>query len=96
MVFAVGFEPAKEFPTLKFDENYVLWHQTPSPQWSGVVTIDGVHWCPQRRIYPVEKLLEELKMCRFKIITRQVDVQKPGEPDMLRVVAQKSSAPKAD
>lgn len=79
--------PAGEFETLKFDENFILWHKTKPSTDYGVVEVNGQHWCAQRRIYPPEKVLEEVSEAGLTIISEQLDAQ-PGEPSMLRLVLQ--------
>lgn len=74
---------------LRFDENFILWHKTKGETHTGVVKIDEIFWCPQRRIYPAEKLLSELKQHGFRIITYSLDEQEKGEPCMLRALCTK-------
>lgn len=79
----------KKIDTLRLDENYILWHKTKGETHTGVEKIDDIYWCPQRRIYPVEKLKEELLHHGFKILAFDVAVQNIDEPYMLRAMCSK-------
>ncbi len=70
---------------LRFDENYILWHKTKASDDYGIEVLGGQHWCAQRRIYPSEIIINEVKTAGFKILAEQVDKQ-PGTPSMLRLV----------
>jgi 2-polyprenyl-3-methyl-5-hydroxy-6-metoxy-1,4-benzoquinol methylase len=76
----------KEFETLKFDENYILWHKTNGETHGGVVKSDDTYWCPQRRVYTAERILEEVRNHGFKIISYSLDTQGEKKPFMLRAV----------
>lgn len=75
---------------LRFDKNYILWHKTKGETHTGVVKIDEIFWCPQRRVYPAEKLLIELRQHGFRIVTYSLDEQEKGEPCMLRALCSKA------
>ena len=75
----------KLFEPLRFDSDNILWHKTNPSEDRGVVEIDGQHWCAQRRIYPIQKVLEEVAQSGFSILSQQVDDQE-NEPSMLRLV----------
>jgi len=85
-VFQNGWDPTAPYKTLRFDENYILWHKTAPSTARGVVELEGQHWCAQRRFYPAERILTEIQEAGFKILTHEVDPQKPGESGMLRAV----------
>lgn len=79
-------ETWKEIPTLKFDENYILWHKTKPDSHTGVVQVGDTWWCPQRRIYPAEKILDELQSAGLEVI------QKIEETGMLRCLCKKKGS----
>ncbi len=72
--------------TLRFDNDYILWHKVNNSELSGVVTLNHQKWCPQRRIYPKEIVFSEIMNAGFKIVSEQLDIQNVGEPAMLRLV----------
>lgn len=82
---AMGHNPAQTYATLRFDENYILWHKSKPSSARGVVRHEGEYWCAQRRIYPVNKVLSEVEKAGFKITSQQLDVQE-NEPSMLRLI----------
>ena len=86
MVMDEDIDPTGGTPTLRFDDDYVLWHKTSTASARGVVDIDGQLWCPQRRIYPSLKILEEVKKAGFVIKEQRLDKQEEGNPHMLRLV----------
>jgi ubiquinone/menaquinone biosynthesis C-methylase UbiE len=86
MVWTEGVDLTKNFETLRLDENYILWHQTDFRDLRGIVELDGKLWCPQRRIYPKEKIFEEVAACGLKVLSQTLDRQSGGHPDMLRMV----------
>lgn len=73
------------FKDLRFDEDFILWHKTKPSTARGIVEINGQHWCAQRRIYPVEKILDEIVTTGFTILSRRLD-KEDGKPSMLRLV----------
>lgn len=79
-----------EFDTLRFDENFILWHKTKGETHTDVVKVGDTFWCPQRRIYPVDKLLAEVKAAGFHIITSDTLEYGPREPLLLRALCQKA------
>ncbi|MGZ3743767.1 MAG: class I SAM-dependent methyltransferase [Pseudobdellovibrionaceae bacterium] len=81
-----SWDPTAPFDTLRFDENYILWHKTPPSNAHGVVEVNGQYWCAQRRFYPASKILEEVEKMGFKILSQLMDPQEAGEPNMLRLV----------
>lgn len=87
MITSENFNPVKGFPTLRLDENYILWHKAAKSEVRGTEMIDGQIWCAQRRIYPKQKLLEELLAAGFKILSERTDPGSEGNAAMLRVVA---------
>lgn len=68
----------KAVSPLRFDQDYILWHETKDPQQTGVVELDGKRWCPQRRIYPAGVLANELKEAGFTAIEPMV-IPEPKE-----------------
>lgn len=78
-------DPAKKFDALRFDDDFILWHKTKPSNGRGVVEIEGQHWCVQRRVYPVEKVIREVGSAGFEVLEQQVDAEK-DEPSMLRMV----------
>jgi SAM-dependent methyltransferase len=75
--------------SLKFDENFILWHKTNNPNTRGIINIENQFWCPQRRIYPSSKVLSEINENGFVIKDCQIDHQDTNEPSMLRLVLMK-------
>ncbi len=86
MVASKNFDPIGGRESLKFDENYILWHKTNKDGYRGVVSIDGQRWCAQRRIYPAEKIKEEVVNAGFKILSDQTDVYAENSTTMLRLI----------
>jgi len=82
---AMGHNPAQTYSTLRFDENYILWHKAKPSSARGVVRHEGEYWCAQRRIYPVKKVLSEVEKAGLKIVSQQLDEQ-DNEPSMLRLI----------
>ena len=78
-------EPAITSDTLRFDQDFILWHKTKPSTDRGIVEVEGQHWCAQRRIYPAEKVINEIKKAGFKILEQQIDEQE-NEVSMLRMV----------
>lgn len=85
-VMNASWNPESDFDSLRFDENYILWHKTKPSQNRGVIEVDGQHWCAQRRFYPAAKIMEEVTQAGFKVISQFLDLQNDGESDMLRLV----------
>lgn len=78
-------DPASTFDTLRFDQDFILWHKTKPSTDRGIIEIEGQHWCAQRRIYPVEKVMSEVADAGFEVLEQQVDEQ-DNNPSMLRLV----------
>lgn len=78
-------DPATMFDTLRFDQDFILWHKTKPSTDRGIVKVEGQHWCAQRRIYPAEKVINEIENAGFEILEQQIDEQ-ANEPSMLRMV----------
>lgn len=76
----------KKFDTLRLDEQFILWHKTNGETHTGVIKIDDTYWCPQRRIYPVEKLKAELHHHGFNILAFEIDDQEEDGPYMVRAL----------
>lgn len=64
-----------DIPTLKFDENYILWHPRKDKT-----------WCEQRRIYPAAKVLEEIHEAGLKVVFKNEVIQPKPEPNMLQIL----------
>ncbi len=79
-----------KFDSLRFDENYILWHKTKGETHTDVVKEGNTFWCPQRRIYPVDKLLAEVTAAGLNIISHTTLEQNPSEPLLLRALSQKA------
>ncbi|QDK46431.1 hypothetical protein DOM22_15295 [Bdellovibrio sp. ZAP7] len=67
---------------LRYDNDYILWHKTTKGDLAGVTEFEGELWCPQRRIYPAEVILVELKNAGLIMKERFG----PNDPYMLRAV----------
>ncbi len=72
--------------TLRFDENFILWHPTKDSSREGCELFEGKWWCPQRRIYPKEKVLLEISQAGLKILWENQVTQDENEPHMLQVL----------
>lgn len=81
---AMGFDPTQGYSSLRFDENYILWHKVKASAARGIVRHEGDFWCAQRRIYPAKKVFNEIEKAGFRIISQQLDEQDKG-PSMLRL-----------
>jgi 2-polyprenyl-3-methyl-5-hydroxy-6-metoxy-1,4-benzoquinol methylase len=79
MVFRESADMTGGFSSLKFDQNFILWHKTSKNNYSGIVEVDGQLWCPQRRIYPESKILQEVEQAGFRI--KQKTIQDQGPED---------------
>lgn len=77
--------PAEDFETLRFDENFILWHKTEPSNDYGIIELNGQHWCAQRRVYPPEKMIDEIKHAGFKIVSEQLESEL-GKTSMLKLV----------
>ena len=71
---------------LRFDSDFILWHKTNRTSLEGLVNYEGELWCPQRRIYPVEVIFNELTSAGLQTIESIVEDQGLSKPYMLRVV----------
>jgi 2-polyprenyl-3-methyl-5-hydroxy-6-metoxy-1,4-benzoquinol methylase len=80
-------DPTNKLDTLRFDQDFILWHKVNPSIGKGILQIGGQHWCAQRRIYPIERVLDEVANAGFKTIEQQVDEQE-NQPSMLRLVLQ--------
>lgn len=78
-------DPAHTYDTLRFDEDFILWHKTKSSYSKGVVELNGQAWCAQRRIYPPHMIMAEVAKAGFVVISDRLDPQ-PNEVSMLRLV----------
>jgi hypothetical protein len=77
----------KDFSTLRFDENYILWNKTQDLTVRGSEMFEGEPWFVQKRVPPSSYIENELKEAGFKIFASQIDKQaEPGHPDMFRLV----------
>lgn len=78
--------------TLRFDENYILWHKSRSSPSSryGVVEFEGQNWCAQRRVYPWQKVMDEIAAVGLEVVAKRLDAQEK-EPSMLRLVLKAKS-----
>lgn len=79
----------RKIDTLRLDENFILWHKTKGETHTGVEKIGDAYWCPQRRIYPVEKLREELLQHGFNILAFDVEENEVDGPYMVRAMCSK-------
>ena len=86
MVYREGADMCGGVETLKFDSDFILWHKTNKNNFSGIVEVDGQLWCPQRRIYPENKVLAEIAKFGFKIQYRELFGDDPNDCYMLRLV----------
>jgi 2-polyprenyl-3-methyl-5-hydroxy-6-metoxy-1,4-benzoquinol methylase len=86
MVANKDFDPAGGAETLRFDENYILWHKTNKDNYRGIVSVDGQYWCAQRRIYPAEKVMQEVESAGFRILSNQTDIYAETSSAMLRLI----------
>ncbi len=78
----------KKIDTLRIDENYILWHKTKGVTHTGVEKTGDTYWSPQRRIYPLEKLKDDLIQHSFKILAFDLEKNNDG-PYMVRAMCSK-------
>lgn len=81
-------DPATMFDTLRFDQDFILWHKAKPSTDPGIVEVEGQYWCAQRRIYPAEKVTNEIQNAGFEMLESQIDEQ-DNQPSMLRMVLRK-------
>ena len=86
MAMTENYDPTDAIDTLRFDDDYILWHKTNSSNYRGVVEVNGQKWCAQRRIYPSSKIMDEVVRAGFKVISELTDLQEGNEPAMLRLI----------
>lgn len=86
MAMDKNYDPTDGIETLRFDDDYILWHKMTSSHYRGVVEVNGQLWCAQRRIYPSKKIIEEVIRAGFKVIEESIDPQNENEPSALRMV----------
>ncbi len=86
MVLGDNTIPTGNHQSLRFDRDYILWHKTQSHNFQGIVEVNGQKWCAQRRIYPAEKIMEEIKNVGFNVLSESLDKQSGNDPWMLRLV----------
>jgi 2-polyprenyl-6-hydroxyphenyl methylase/3-demethylubiquinone-9 3-methyltransferase len=82
-------DPTGGVETLRFDDDYILWHKTKPSTARGVIEIEGQHWCAQRRFYPSLKVKDEIKQAGFKILSEYFDSKEEnaqGAHGMLRLI----------
>lgn len=86
MVFRASSDICSKPDPLRFDENFILWHRTKKNWLAGVVEKDGELWCPQRRVYPAERILDEISAAGMKILEHSIVDQGPTQVYELRAV----------
>ncbi len=86
MVKTNGIDPANDIKNLRYDADGILWHKVEKFDSSGVINVDGVFWCPQRRFYSEDKILSEVKKAGLEIVSKFLDRQGDGLPNMLRLI----------
>jgi 2-polyprenyl-3-methyl-5-hydroxy-6-metoxy-1,4-benzoquinol methylase len=84
MVWREGYKPGIE--TLRFDENFILWHPTKDHSRMGCENHEGRWWCPQRRIYPPEKVLAEISQAGLKVLWKNLVTENESEAHLLQVL----------
>ena len=84
MVWREGY--SCDIPSLRFDEDFILWHPTNDHSKIGCAIHEGKWWCPQRRIYPATKVLDEIAGAGLKVVFQNVIEQPLNEPFMLQVM----------
>ena len=84
MVWREGYDSG--IPTLRFDDDFALWHPTKDPSREGCMELNGQWWCPQRRIYPPEKIISEITDAGLKIVSKKLIEQPYPECHMLQVL----------
>jgi SAM-dependent methyltransferase len=72
----VKYDPTGDADNLLFDEDFILWHKTKPSTGHGIIEKDGQHWCAQRRIYPPQKVLDEVAAAGLTVIFKRLDQQK--------------------
>jgi 2-polyprenyl-3-methyl-5-hydroxy-6-metoxy-1,4-benzoquinol methylase len=86
MAFSENQEITRGMPTLRFDDEFILWHETTQTDLRGSVPYDNKIWCAQRRIYPLENILDEVQKSGFSVVSQVVDKNEKNNPNMLRLV----------
>ena len=85
-IFSKDSDPTSGLDTLRFDENFILWHKTKTADVRGVVQIDGQNWCAQRRFYPESKVRQEVIEAGFKIASESTHASNGEAHGMLRLI----------
>lgn len=84
-VLSNDYDPADSFESLRLDEDFILWRQTPASDLPGVVELNGKHWTAQKRIAPLNLVREEIMAAGLTILSGELEVI-PGQPSVLRLV----------
>jgi SAM-dependent methyltransferase len=84
MTWREGYVP--DIKTLRFDENFILWHPTKDSSREGCELYGESWWCPQRRIYPADTIMQEIHAVGLKVIEKKIVLQKDNGPQMLQVL----------
>lgn len=72
--------------TLRFDEDYILWHPTKDNSRLGCEFHKERWWCPQRRIYPPDKVLAEISQAGLKVLWKNLIMENETEAHLLQVL----------
>lgn len=86
MIHTDDVDITKPYDTLRFDENYILWHKTKPRTDRGVVELNGQHWCARRRVYPKETVIREILQAGLKVVSQKVGRSSDDVPYTLKVV----------
>jgi 2-polyprenyl-3-methyl-5-hydroxy-6-metoxy-1,4-benzoquinol methylase len=86
MAMSESYDPIDSMETLRFDNEYILWHKISHSNYRGIVEVNGQKWCAQRRVYPSHKIIDEVNQAGFKILSKSIEPQGDGWPLMLRLI----------
>jgi 2-polyprenyl-6-hydroxyphenyl methylase/3-demethylubiquinone-9 3-methyltransferase len=73
-----NYDPNDSFESVRLDEDFVLWRQTPGGDIPGVVEMNGKNWTAQKKLAPVEYLRAELALAGLRIVVDEFQVV-PGQ-----------------
>ena len=85
-VLTESYDPEESFESVRLDENYILWRQTPACDVPGVVEWNGKHWTAQKRVAPLEVIRQEVLAAGFEILSEDLEDSLGNNPATLRLV----------
>ncbi|KYG68027.1 hypothetical protein AZI87_01795 [Bdellovibrio bacteriovorus] len=85
-VWTENYDPEDSFESVRLDNNYVLWRQTPECDIPGVKAMEGKFWTAQKRIAPPEEIRLEVMSRGFKILMNKLEIPAGNGPARLKLV----------